>query len=228
MNNNQIFFQTAVTLIGAETALLLTDPQNDFLSDNGVAWPVVGPGVLKNDVRANLERLAKTAKAAGIAMFVSPHYYFTTDKGTRFGGALETFMQRSNMFYRAKSTSDSVSPDSGADWFSALKTYIEDGETVITSPHKVFGPETNDLVYQLRKRDIKNVVLAGMAANLCVESHLRELIEQGFRVIVVKDATASCEMEEGDAYTAALVNFRLIANAVWTTEQAVEELSKLE
>ncbi|MEU2744011.1 hypothetical protein ABZ656_54530 [Streptomyces sp. NPDC007095] len=29
-----------------------------------------------------------------------------------------------------------------------------------------------------------------MAANLCVEGHLRELVEQGFEVVVVRDATA--------------------------------------
>lgn len=227
MTNNEIFFQTSIPLARAETALLLTDPQNDFLSEKGIAWPVVGPGVLKNNVRGKLKQLVKAAKCGGIPLFISPHYYFMTDKGAKFGGSLENFMQRSNMFYRAKSTSDSISPDSGADWFSPLKEYIEDGETVITSPHKVFGPETNDLVYQLRKRDIKNVVLAGMAANLCVEAHLRELIEQGFRVIVVKDATASCEMDEGDGYMAALVNFRLIANDVWTAENAVKVLSKI-
>ena len=46
------------------------------------------------------------------------------------------------------------------------------------------------LVLQLRKRGIDNVILAGMSANLCVESHSRELLEQGFDVTVVKDATA--------------------------------------
>ncbi len=48
----------------------------------------------------------------------------------------------------------------------------------------------------------------GMAANLCVEGHLRELIEQGFEVAVVKDATAGPRLPEGDGYLAALVNFR--------------------
>lgn len=38
---------------------------------------------------------------------------------------------------------------------------------------------------QLRKRGIDRVVLAGMSANVCVESHLRELLEQGFDVAVV-------------------------------------------
>jgi nicotinamidase-related amidase len=50
---------------------------------------------------------------------------------------------------------------------------------------------------------------------------MRELIEQGFEVAVVKDATAAAKVEEGDGYHAALVNFRFIASAVWTTGEAV-------
>ena len=79
---------------------------------------------------------------------------------------------------------------SGADWLDRYKPFIEDGKTVVVSPHKVWGPQTNDLVLQLRKRRVDKVILAGMLANLCVESHLRELLEQGFEVAVVKDATA--------------------------------------
>jgi nicotinamidase-related amidase len=93
---------------------------------------------------------------------------------------------------------------------------------VVVRPHKVWGPQTNDLVLQLRKRGIQKVVLCGMLANLCVESHLRELIEQGFEVAVVKDATAAPRHPQiGDGYQAALVNYGFIANAVLTTEDAV-------
>ncbi len=59
---------------------------------------------------------------------------------------------------------------------------------------------------------------------LCVESHLRELLEQGFEIAVVQDATAAAKVPEGDGYLAALINFRFIANAVWTTDEAVERL----
>ena len=41
---------------------------------------------------------------------------------------------------------------SGADWLDRYKPFIEDGKTVVVSPHKVWGPQTNDLVLQLRKR----------------------------------------------------------------------------
>lgn len=66
------------------------------------------------------------------------------------------------------------------------------------------------------------VILAGMAANLCIESHLRELIEQGFEVVVVKDATAGPRIPEGDGYLAALTNYRIIANDLWDTEKTIE------
>jgi nicotinamidase-related amidase len=69
-------------------------------------------------------------------------------------------------------------------------------------------------------------VLAGMSANPCTESHLRELLEQGFEVAVVSDATAAAQVEEGDGYAIALVNFRYMASAVWTTEQDVKAMRK--
>ena len=65
-----------------------------------------------------------------------------------------------------------------------------------------------------------------MSANLCVESHLRELLETGFEIAVIKDATAAAQIPEGDGYLAALINFRFIANALWTTEEAVERLGR--
>ena len=116
---------------------------------------------------------------------------------------------------------------SGADWLERYKPYIEDGQTIVVSPHKVYGPETNDLVLQLRKRGIDKVILAGMSANLCVESHLRELLEQGFEVAVVKDATAAAKTPDlGDGYEAALTNYSFIANDVVTTQEAVAAMDQ--
>lgn len=95
----------------------------------------------------------------------------------------------------------------------------------MVGPHKVWGPQTNDLVLQLRKRGIQKVILCGMLANLCVESHLRELIEQGFEVAVVKDATAAPRHPQiGDGYPGAVINYGFIANAVWTTDEAVQAM----
>lgn len=208
----------------ARTALVITDPQNDFLSPKGVTWGVVGKSVTENNTVENIETLLKTAKAQGIQVFISPHYYYPTDHGWQFEGALERLMHDIGMFDRKGALTTEGFEGSGADWLERYKPYINDGVTVITSPHKVYGPETNDLVLQLRKRGIDKVILGGMSANLCTESHMRELLEQGFEVAVVSDATAAAQVEEGDGYEAAMINFRFIANTVWTTEEAVQKI----
>ena len=210
----------------SRTALVITDPQNDFLSPEGVTWGVVGESVTENNTVANIEALFATAKEQGIPVFISPHYYYPTDKGWKFEGALEVLMHTIGMFDRVDPLSLEGFEGSGADWLERYKPFIKDGETIVTSPHKVYGPETNDLVLQLRKRGVDKVILAGMSANLCTESHMRELLEQGFEVAVVKDATAAAKLPDYDGYQAALVNFRFMANAVWTTEEAVEAMSK--
>ena len=186
-------------------------------------WGVVGESVEANNTVANIGTLFRLAKAHGIPVFVSPHYYYPTDHGWRFEGALETLMHAVGMFDRTSALSLDDFDGSGADWLEQYKPYIEDGATVVSSPHKVYGPETNDLVLQLRKRGIDRVIIGGMSANLCTESHMRELIEQGFEVAVVSDATAAAIVPEGNGYEAALVNYRFIASAVWTTARGRPE-----
>jgi nicotinamidase-related amidase len=63
-----------------------------------------------------------------------------------------------------------------------------------------------------------------MSANLCTESHLRELLEQGFEVAVVTDATAAAQTPDIDGYAAALTNFRFLANATWSTDEALAKI----
>jgi nicotinamidase-related amidase len=208
-----------------DTALLLTDVQNDFLSEEGVTWELVGDSVKENKTVENIERLFKASKANGFEVFISPHYYYPTDHGWKFVGTLESVMHEINMFDRSGALSLDGFSGSGADWLEVYKPHIEDGKTIVCSPHKVYGPENNDVALQLRKRGVDKVVLGGMSANLCVEAHMRELLELGFEVAVVKDATAGARHPElGDGYQAALINFGYLANAVMTTDEAVEAM----
>ncbi|MFT5052576.1 MAG: nicotinamidase-related amidase [Chlamydiales bacterium] len=210
----------------ANTALVVTDPQNDFLSPDGVAWGVVGESVTENHTVENIGSLFKAAKQGGFPVFVSPHYYFPHDQRWQFEGTLESLMHSIHMFDRTDALSLEDFEGSGADWLDRYKPFIKDGQTVVTSPHKVYGPDTNDLVLQLRKRGIDRVILAGMSANLCTESHMRELLEQGFDVTVVSDGTAAAKTPDlGDGYAAAMTNFRFIANAVIDTKQAVASMT---
>ncbi|MDF1631798.1 cysteine hydrolase [Mycoplana sp. MJR14] len=209
----------------ARTALVVIDPQVDFMSPASPAWPVVGESVTELNTVPNLVRLFKAAKSAGIPVVISPHYYYPHDHHWKVEGPLEILQHRLGMFDRKGPLTLDGFAGSGAEWMPEFKEYIEDGKTIVCSPHKLYGPQANDLVLQLGKQGVNHIILTGMAANLCVESHLRHLLEQGFEVAVVRDAIAAAKFPEGDGYLAALINFRFIANGLWTTDETLKKLS---
>ena len=169
-----------------------------------------------------------TAKAAGLPVLISPHYYYPTDKHwTAPGSATEVLMAQLPVFQRQGPLTLDEFAGSGADFPEQFKPYILDGKTVILSPHKVYSSSTNDMILQLRKRRIEKVVMAGPAGNLCVEAHFRDLLECGFEVAMVRDAIGGTSNEEGDGVQAALVNFRFLAHALWTTDEAAARFADL-
>jgi nicotinamidase-related amidase len=209
----------------SDTAVVFIDPQNDVLSEKGANWEAVGASVTENRTVENMERIFKAAKANGYEVFISPHYFYPTDSGWKFNGPLEADEFKTHSFARTGSLNLTDFVNSGADWLDRFKPYIEDGRTIVVSPHKVWGPQTNDLVLQLRKRGMSKVLLGGMLANICVESHLRDLLEQGFEVTIVKDATAGPRHPVwGDGYQAAMINYQFLAHAVLSTDEAVERM----
>jgi nicotinamidase-related amidase len=208
-----------------DTAIVLIDPQNDVLSEKGANWAAVGASVTENHTVENIERLLQAAKARAYHVFVSPHYFYPVDGGWKLNGPLEADEFRTRTFARRGPYTLDGFANSGADWLERFKPYLEDGRTIVVSPHKVFGPQTNDLVLQLRKRRLQKIVLGGMLANMCVESHLRELLEQGFEVAVVKDATAGPRHPVwGDGYAAAMINYGFLAHATWSTDDTLKAM----
>ena len=67
------------------TALVVTNPQNDFLNPTGVAWDVVGKSVTQNRTVEN--RTFSGRRRRWISrVFISPHYYFPLDHRWQFEG----------------------------------------------------------------------------------------------------------------------------------------------
>ena len=73
------------------------------------------------------------------------------------------FMHDSGMFARPSAYDMKGFEGSGADFMPEYKPYIFDGKTIIASPHKIFGPESNDVTLQLRKQKVDQILLADMA-----------------------------------------------------------------
>lgn len=195
------------TKIDSKTsAILIIDPQNDFLSQGGAVWDLVGDEVKKNDVVNKLKKIKEIAKESGITVFYSPHYYTEEEyKNWTHINFVDKVMFDRKMFLRGS-------------WGSEFHPDLQpDDNTIVLSPHKGLSNfQTGDINVQLRQRNIKTLIIAGMSANLCVESHVRDAAEHAFDTIVVKDATAG----PGDKATeAAIVNFGFLASEVLTTEE---------
>ncbi|TYC50965.1 cysteine hydrolase [Weissella muntiaci] len=201
------------------TAIVLTDPQVEFLKPTGRVFGLTEDILSKYHTIENMIDLVKAAKKQRYKIFVSPHYFYNHDSNWRFGAKGEMLMLDGGMFHR-NDQYEPIVPGSGSDFIEEFKALIDD-DVIITSPHKIFGPESNDLSLQLRKNGIDTVILGGMNANLCVESHLRALIEQGFHTYVVADSTGAPGQA---AYDAALTNFGFLSEEVYTTKQIIEEL----
>jgi len=198
----------------ARTAVLITDPQNDFLREDGKLYGLLADNLKTLGSIDNIAALMRAAKERNVLLAVDPLVFAKSDAAWTQAGTL----QRQLLDMQALRAGSA-----GADFYAPYKPYIDDGRTVIAAPHKMYGPESNDLIYQLRSRGIDSVILGGMVANLCVDSHMRTLMEHGFKVYVVKDAVGA----PGDAaYQAALLNYGMIASGVWTTAEALAALAR--
>lgn len=209
------------------TALVFADLQNEFLIETGSYYHMIADKLKELNVFDNIEELLKCAKENNFFVIHSPHYYYPTDRQwVAQGGAIADYLGKlPDGFVGRKDPVDLEGfVGSGADYPEQLKKYLMDGETANTSPHKGLSCLSNDLIKQLRMRRVEKVIMAGPVGNLCLENHMRDLIEAGFEIAMVRDAIAAGRNEEGDAYVAAMVNYRFMANAVWTTEDTIKRM----
>ena len=195
----------------ARTAVFITDPQNDFISEGGAAWEGVGEQVIADKVVEHQVMLRDAAKEVGIPVFYSPHTYTEMDYANwKLLNPIDQLMFDVDMFHEGTWGHD-FHPD-----------MMPDDNTIVMNPHKGLSNfHAGDAKMQLRQYGIDTLIMAGMSANLCVESHLRDAIENGFEVIVIADATAGFGPH---AKNAALINFEFIANEVTTTDDIISRL----
>lgn len=203
------------------TAIVITDPQNDFLAETGKLNGLVAESISRLGTVNNIETLMRVAKSERITLAVDPLVYDAQDGDWLNPGILQK--QLLDM-HALRMPDNGLIEGSGADFYEPFKTYIYDQETIIARPHKMYGPESNDLIYQLRARGVDTVILGGLVANLCVDSHMRSFMENGFRVYVVSDAVAA---PGDDAFQAAIVNFNMIANGVFSTVEILNAITQL-
>jgi nicotinamidase-related amidase len=109
----------------------------------------------------DVERLLEGARHADMVVAIAPHFCYPSDQRWGFGALL---------------------PE--------CRPYLLGGRTIVAAPHRAWRSDDEALIAQLRRFGVAQVVLVGLWANRCVDAYLRALLERGFEVAVVRDASA--------------------------------------
>ena len=171
-----------MTYTPSDTAILLVDPYNDFLSEGGKAWPRVKDVAAKVDLLDHLREVVSTARANGYRLFFVPHHRFEAGDLADWKNATPYQQGQVRMLLFEKGT-----------WGGTFHDDFQpqQGEVVVQEHWGSSGFANTDLNLQLRQHGIRRIVLIGLIANTCIEATGRFGQELGYQVTLVKDATSA-------------------------------------
>jgi ureidoacrylate peracid hydrolase len=193
------------TFVPHQTALLVIDPVNDFLSKGGADWDMARSTVEKHDVVGHLRQAIEGARQRGIPVLFAPMAYTAEDYEN------EELQRRSGINRMMFEKKMFLAGSWGADFHPALRPQEDE---VVLLPHKGVDVFQTDLPDHLERL---NMVISGMTANLCCESTGRHAMERGYDVSFLRDAIGADTLS---AYEASIrLNYPLIANAVLDVEE---------
>lgn len=196
-----------------KTALLVIDPVNDFLSEGGAGYELTKNTLTLHNTVENIKKTIEGARAAGMPVLFGPMAYTEEDY------ADEQLQKRSGINRLMFETKMFLAGSWGADFHPDLQPQPGD---IVLLPHKSCDVFTTDLPRHLKEMGITHLVIAGMAANLCCESTARHAMEDGYDVIMIKDAMGAASLPEYEA--AVHLNLPLISNAVIKTDEFLEAI----
>jgi nicotinamidase-related amidase len=170
----------------SDTALVLVDPYNDFLSEGGKVWPRVQDAAESVGTIRHLRELLGAVRRAGIGVFIAPHRRWRPGD---FDGwqrlAPPHIGMRDRRAFEAGTWGGEFHPDLAP----------ADGEIVAGEHWAENGFAGTDLDLLLRQHGVGNLIMAGMTAPGCVEGTARSAVEHGYTVTLVTDATAAYTKE---------------------------------
>ncbi len=190
------------------TALLVIDPVNDFLSENGAGWEMTKNTVRMHNVIENLKRAIEGARRRQVPVLFGPMAYTEEDYADhqlQRRSGINRIMFEKKMF---------LAGSWGADFHPDLRPQPDE---IVLLPHKGIDVFETDLPDHLQRLGITHLVIAGMTANLCCEGTGRHATEAGYDVTFLSDAIGA---ESIPAYEASIhLNYPLIGNAVLTVDE---------
>jgi 23S rRNA (adenine2503-C2)-methyltransferase len=193
------FRRRSLTLHPDKAALLVVDVQQLFLDPGSAAYMPPARAIVHQ-----VQRLADSFRKAGRPVYFTIHAHDDPEKD---GGLMPLWW---NKVCLANSPEAMISP------------LLDPEEGTVFRKCRYSAFANSDLEKTLRRDGIKELVIVGLATNLCVESTVRSAFDLGFKVFVALDATAAHTEE---LHLAALKNLAWGFASVRGTEQLLKEIT---
>ena len=179
------------------TAIVLIEPQNDFLSPGGTMYTYIKDQLEKRNVIANLKNLLDQARGK-VKIFYVPFHPF--EKGfpeLKEGGPGREGLRGIEIDMEADwGTGAWLKGTPGPEIVDELKP--QPGDIIVEGKKTLDAFHSTALDYLLRANEIEYVAFAGFHTNWCVESSARSAYDKAYRVIVLSDCTGTDTQEEQD------------------------------
>jgi ureidoacrylate peracid hydrolase len=205
-----------VTYEKENTALLVIDPYNDFISEGGKLWNRVKAVAEANHCVDHMLQVLTATRKAKLRVFYALHRRYRPDD-------YETWKYIAPV---QKAAWSRKTFEYGT-WGGEIRSEFEPqpGDIVAAEHWCSSGFANTDLDLQLKKHGIHQLIVIGLIAHTCIEATVRYAAELGYEVTLVKDATADYSNEE--MHAALDVNIPNYASAIVTTTEILESISTL-
>ncbi|MBB3316600.1 nicotinamidase-related amidase [Rhizobium sp. BK181] len=196
-----------------QTAFLLVDPYNDFLSEGGKVHPHIKPIADEVGLLDNLRRLDAAVRSAGIQVAIVPHRRWEPGDYEDWDhpNPTQQLIMHRHSFARG---------EWGGEWHPDFAP--KPGDIVAKEHWGQSGFANTDLDMRLKQKGITHVIVVGLLANTCIESTARFAMELGYHVTLVTDATAA--FSHAMMHAAHELNGPTFAHSILTTAELIEAL----
>jgi len=206
----------AVDYSAANTALLIVDPYNDFMSKGGKLYDSIKGTADASGMFEHLRQIIPAARAAGMQIFILPHHRSLPD-GSDYAGwqNVNLFEQKTHGLkaFEVGTWGGEFNPEFGP----------KKGDVVIREHYAQNGFSNTDLDFELKQHGIRKIILVGVIANSCIEATGRYGMEMGYHVTLVSDAVAAFDE---DGMRAAKTNAPMFAHAVMNTSELLAKMPR--
>jgi ureidoacrylate peracid hydrolase len=198
------------------TALLVIDPYNDFISEEGKLWDRLKTVAEANDCVPHMLQILNEARKAGLRVLYALHHRYRP-------GDYETWKYIAPV---QKAAWVHKSFEYGT-WGGEIRSEFapKPGDIVALEHWCSSGFANTDLDLQLKKHGIHKLIVIGLIAHTCVEATVRFAAELGYEVTMVRDATA--DYSDQEMHAALEINIPNYASAIVTANEVVEAIASL-